>query len=88
LNRKLTKQRTRSRVWLRSKENNRFYSRTGEWVHSRDNAFDFTDVQKALAYAKTSAIKGLEVILETSRGDFPIPVLTASSAPHFIQRVD
>jgi hypothetical protein len=36
---------------------------------------DFTDVQKALAYAKTSGLGDLEVILETINGDFPVPVI-------------
>ena len=77
----------RSRVWLRSRESNRFYSHSGEWVNGRAGAFDFADVQKALAYAKTSGMPGLEVILETVRGDFPVPVL-AAPASYLIQRMD
>ena len=78
----------RSRVWLRSRESNRFYSHSGDWVHGRADAFDFADVQKALAYAKTSGLAGLEVILETARGDFPVPVLASSRASYLIQRMD
>lgn len=65
-----------------------FFGRAGGWVNGRDHALDFTDVQKALAHAKASGMAGLEVILETASGDFPVPVLSASSSSYPIQRLD
>ena len=74
VNRKITRQDIRAKVWLRSRETNQFFSGNGHWVSERHHAFDFRDVQKALAYGKRSGIESLEVILETATGDFPVPV--------------
>ena len=79
MNRETTKHGLRSRVWLRSMATNEFFGPSGDWVKHREEAFDFTDVQKALVHAKSSGINGLEVILETVKGDFPVPIMSASS---------
>ena len=71
-----------ARVWLRSRATNLFFSHTGQWVTHRNEAFDFKDVQKALICGKTSGIASLEVILETRRGDFPVPITNGSFPIH------
>ena len=69
------------RVWLRTKATKQYYSPTGEWVAHRRDAFDFAQVDVALAHARNSGIDGLEVILETNNGDLAVPVRAPRRKP-------
>jgi len=69
------------RVWLRAKATKQYFDRKGEWVDHRHDAFEFAQVDIALAYGRSSGMEGLEVILETNNGDLSVPVLPRRRKP-------
>jgi len=62
------------KVWLRNKASRRYFTRSGEWMLSRADAFEFADMQVAVDYGRSSGIPGLEVVLENDARELTVQI--------------